>query len=74
MEDSTAKLMDHNDLHVLDLSPSLKTLAIMAIMEKNLSTEVGSCSNCYPVGITYALPAFKTAVSALPVDFTAIQW
>jgi len=39
VEDSTAKLMDHNDLHVLDLSPSLKTLAIMAIMEKNLSTE-----------------------------------
>jgi len=38
-EDSTSKLMDHNDLFVLDLAPSLKTLAIMAINENNLSTE-----------------------------------
>jgi len=38
-EDSTSKLMDHNDLFVLDLAPSLKTLAIMAIKENKLSTE-----------------------------------
>jgi len=31
--------MDHNDLFVLDLAPSLKTLAIMAIKENKLSTE-----------------------------------
>ena len=30
---------DHNDLYVLDLAPSLKTLTILAIMENNLSTE-----------------------------------
>eukprot|EP00092_Neocalanus_flemingeri_P007660 GFUD01008272.1.p1 GENE.GFUD01008272.1~~GFUD01008272.1.p1 ORF type:complete len:401 (-),score=117.36 GFUD01008272.1:98-1300(-) len=38
-EDSTSKLMDHNDLFVLDLAPSLKTLAIMAIKKNQLSTE-----------------------------------
>ena len=31
---------EHNDLFVLDLAPSLKTLTILAIMENNLSTEV----------------------------------
>ena len=31
--------MDHNDLYVLDLAPSLKTLAIMAIKKHKLSTE-----------------------------------
>ena len=31
---------DHNDLFVLDLAPSLKTLTILAIIENNLSTEV----------------------------------
>ena len=39
-EDSTSKLMDHNDLFVLDLAPSLKTLAILAINKHQLSTEV----------------------------------
>ena len=39
-EDNSSKLMDHNDLFVLDLAPSLKTLTILAIMENNLSTEV----------------------------------
>ena len=39
-EDNSSKLMDHNDLFVLDLAPSLKTLTIPAIMENNLSTEV----------------------------------
>jgi len=38
-EDNTSKLMDHNDLYVLDLAPSLKTLAIMAIKKHKLSTE-----------------------------------
>jgi len=38
-EDSTSKLMDHNDLYVLDLAPSLKTLAIMAIKKHKLSVE-----------------------------------
>ena len=32
---------DHNDLFVLDLAPSLKTLTILTIIENNLSTEVG---------------------------------
>ena len=38
-EDTTNKLMDHNDLHVLDMNPSLKTLCLMAIIEHSLSTE-----------------------------------
>jgi len=38
-EDSTSKLMDHNDLYVLDLAPSLKTLTIMAIKKHKLNTE-----------------------------------
>ena len=41
-EDSTSKLMDHNDLFVLDLAPSLKTLTIMAIKKNKLSTEVSN--------------------------------
>jgi len=36
-EDSTSKLMDHNDLFVLDLAPSLKTLTIMAIKKNKLA-------------------------------------
>ena len=39
-EDTTNKLMDHNDLFVLDMSPSLKTLTIMAIIDNKISTEV----------------------------------
>merc|ERR1711972_129443 len=38
-EDNTSKLMDHNDLFVLDMSPSLKTLTIMAIIDNKISTE-----------------------------------
>jgi len=38
-EDTTNKLMDHNDLFVLDMSPSLKTLTIMAIIDNKISTE-----------------------------------
>jgi len=38
-EDNSSKLMDHNDLFVLDLAPSLKTLTILTIIENNLSTE-----------------------------------
>ena len=38
-EDNTSKLMDHNDLFVLDLAPSLKTLTILAIKKNQLSTE-----------------------------------
>lgn len=34
------RLMDHNDLHVLDLSPSLKTLCLLRVLELNLD---GSC-------------------------------
>ena len=32
--------MDHNDLYVLDLTPSLKTLAMMVVNKHGLSTEV----------------------------------
>ena len=38
-EDHLYKWMTHNDLYVLDLAPSLKTLAIMAIKRHMLSTE-----------------------------------
>jgi len=31
--------MDHNDLYVLDLTPSLKTLAMMVVNKHGLSTE-----------------------------------
>ena len=34
------QLMDHNDLYVLDLTPSLKTLAMMVVNKHGLSTEV----------------------------------
>lgn len=39
-EDTSNKLMDHNDLFVLDMSPSLKTLTIMSIIDNKISTEV----------------------------------
>ena len=39
-EDASSKLMDHNDLFVLDLAPSLKTLAILTIVKNKLHTEV----------------------------------
>ena len=51
-EDTTSKLMDHNDLYVLDMSPSLKTLAIMSIIDNKLSTEV---SNLYMISVTLHL-------------------
>ena len=38
-EDNSSKLMDHNDLFVLDMAPSLKTLTIVTIIQNNLSTE-----------------------------------
>jgi len=38
-EDQTKKLMDHNDLYVLDLAPSLKTLAIMNVIKHKINTE-----------------------------------
>jgi N-acetylneuraminic acid mutarotase len=37
-EDSTTKLMDHNDLYVLDLNPSLKTLCLLAVIQNRLNT------------------------------------
>jgi hypothetical protein len=38
-EDNSTKLMDHNDLYVLDLNPSLKTLAMLQVKNNQLSTE-----------------------------------
>lgn len=38
-EDTSSKLMDHDDLFVLDMSPSLKTLTLMTILKHNISTE-----------------------------------
>ncbi|PSN31632.1 hypothetical protein C0J52_21540 [Blattella germanica] len=32
-----AKLMDHNDLHVLDFKPSLRTLCLMSVIQNHLS-------------------------------------
>ena len=39
------QLMDHNDLYVLDLTPSLKTLAMMVVNRHGLSTEVLTCTS-----------------------------
>jgi hypothetical protein len=39
-QDNSTKLMDHNDLYVLDLAPSLKTLSMLKVTKNNLSTEV----------------------------------
>jgi hypothetical protein len=37
-EDAEIPLMDLSDLHVLDLQPSLKTLAKLAVLEYKLDT------------------------------------
>jgi len=34
-----SSLMDHNDLHILDLNPSLKTLCILEIVRNKINTE-----------------------------------
>jgi len=39
MDIQDIKLMDHDDLHVLDLSPTLKTLSMLAVMHHNLDTD-----------------------------------
>lgn len=39
-EDENSGLMDHSDLHVLDLSPSLKTLCIMQILKYDLNNQM----------------------------------
>ena len=39
-EDTSSKLMDHDDMYVLDMSPTLKTLTLMNIIQNNISTEV----------------------------------
>ena len=38
--DASSKLMDHNDLFVLDMAPSLKTLTILSIIKNKLQIEV----------------------------------
>lgn len=38
-EENSTKLMDHNDLYVLDLTPSLKTLCMTQINKYSLNTE-----------------------------------
>jgi hypothetical protein len=38
--DNSTKLMDHNDLFVLDLAPSLKTLAMLQVTKNGLNTDV----------------------------------
>lgn len=37
--DASSKLMDHNDLFVLDMAPSLKTLTIVSIIKNKLQIE-----------------------------------
>jgi hypothetical protein len=44
-QDNSTKLMDHNDLYVLDLAPSLKTLSMLKVTKNNLSTEVKKINN-----------------------------
>ena len=39
-EDTSSQLMDHDDLHVLDMNPSLKTLTLVSIIQNKISTEV----------------------------------
>ena len=39
-EDTSSQLMDHDDLHVLDMFPSLKTLTLVSIIQNKISTEV----------------------------------
>ena len=41
-EDSSSQLIDHNDMFVLDMRPSLKTLAILSVVEINLPTQVST--------------------------------
>lgn len=38
-QDMSTKLMDHNDLYVLDLAPSLKTLCMLQVTKNGLNTE-----------------------------------
>merc|ERR1712107_664088 len=38
-EDTSSQLMDHDDLHVLDMNPSLKTLTLVSIIQNKISTE-----------------------------------
>jgi len=38
-EDTSSQLMDHDDLHVLDMFPSLKTLTLVSIIQNKISTE-----------------------------------
>lgn len=37
-ENNTENLLDNSDLHILDYAPTLKTLAIMVVLEHNLDT------------------------------------
>ncbi len=46
-QDNSTKLMDHNDLYVLDLAPSLKTLCMLQVTKNNLNTEVGDTTVMY---------------------------
>lgn len=53
-EDAEIPLMDLSDLHVLDLQPSLKTLAKLAVLEYKLDT------SCLPRDIRWELAAMTT--------------
>lgn len=43
--DENADLMDHSDLHVLDFSPSLRTLSMISVIKYNL--DIG----CLPASV-----------------------
>lgn len=53
-ETSETQLVDHNDLHILDFSPSLKTLCEVKVLEYRLN------QSCLPVDIRWELAAMTT--------------
>ncbi|XP_071439603.1 kelch domain-containing protein 3 isoform X1 [Hetaerina americana] len=54
MDGLDSKLMDHNDLHVLDLVPTLRTLCLQVVLDENLD------DNWLPEDIRWELRAMTT--------------
>lgn len=53
-ENAELDLMDHSDLHVLDFSPSLRTLCLLTVAENGLDT------SCLPKDLRWELSAMTT--------------
>ena len=58
--------MDHNDLYVLDLTPSLKTLAMMVVNRHGLSTEVLSILLTESSSLHLWLESFEIFAAIIP--------